>query len=472
VDRLSTLDAEFLYLEDGIAHMHIAGISIFEGPAPNADDLTRLIGSKLHLMPRYRQRVHFVPLELGRPVWVDDPHFNLDYHVRHTALPPPGSDADLCGLMARLMSQPLDRNRPLWEEWFVENLPGGRWALISKVHHCMVDGIAGVGLLAVMLDADRDAPLPDAPAWSAAPEPSLPAVLADAWAGLAADTAGLVGRLPHALGQPATTLRGTGRALGGLLTLGRNLANTEPLSIEGAIGPHRRWAHSSSSLEDVRVVRRAFGGTINDVVLSAVASGYRTLLRSRGEDADHAVVRSLVPVSVRAQDASGVTQNRVSAILYTLPVHLADPLERLRAVEAQMGELKHSGMAEAGDLVTSMGDLAPPMVVGSLTRAGVRVMHRLSQRSINTVTTNVPGPQFPLYCLGREMLEYRPYVPISHGVRIGTAILSYNGHLFYGITGDYDTAADVGLLAQAISDGVIELHDLAVASRAESASVT
>ena len=202
MDRLSTLDAEFLHLEDGIAHMHIAGISIFEGPAPAAADVARLVGSKLHLMPRYRQRVHAVPLELGRPVWVDDPHFNLDYHVRHTALPPPGSDADLCGLMARLMSQPLDRNRPLWEEWFVENLPGGRWALISKVHHCMVDGIAGVGLLSVMLDADRDATLPDAPAWHAAPEPSLPALLADAWTGLAGDAASLVGRLPHALGHP------------------------------------------------------------------------------------------------------------------------------------------------------------------------------------------------------------------------------------------------------------------------------
>ncbi len=469
MDRLSTLDAEFLYLEDGIAHMHIAGISIFEGPAPTAADLTRLIGSKLHLMPRYRQRVRFVPLELGRPVWVDDPHFNLDYHVRHTALPPPGSDADLCRLMARLMSQPLDRNRPLWEEWFVENLPGGRWALISKVHHCMVDGIAGVGLLSVLLDADRDATLPDAPGWHAAPEPSLPAMVLDAWTGLAGDAASLVGRLPHALGHPSSALRGTERALEGFLALGRNLANTEPLSIEGTIGPHRRWTHSSSSLDDVRVVRRAFGGTINDVVLSAVASGYRTLLLSRGEDADHAVVRSLVPVSVRAQDSSDVTQNRVSAILYALPVHLADPVERLRAVEAQMGELKRSGMAESGDLVTTMGDLAPPMIVGAVTRAGIRVMHRLSQQSINTVTTNVPGPQFPLYCLGREMLEYRPFVPISHGVRISTAILSYNGYLFYGVTGDYDTAADVGVLAQAISDGVLELHDLAIASLAEAA---
>ncbi|MGZ4681540.1 MAG: WS/DGAT domain-containing protein, partial [Acidimicrobiales bacterium] len=187
------------------------------------------------------------------------------------------------------------------------------------------------------------------------------------------------------------------------------------------------------------------------------------LLLSRGEDADHARVRTLVPVSVRTEDTHDAIENRVSAILFELPVHLADPLERLRAVEQRMPELKHSGMPEAGVLVTSMGDLAPPMVVGAVTRVGVRMMHQLSQRSINTVTTNVPGPQFPLYCLGREMLEYRPFVPIAHGVRVGTAILSYNGTLFYGVTGDFDTAPDVDVLATAIADGILELHDLAVA---------
>ena len=466
MDRLSTLDAEFLHLEDGTAHMHIAGISVFEGPVPRAAEVSRLIGSKLHLIPRYRQRVRFVPLELGRPFWADDPHFNLDYHIRHTALPPPGSDADLCGLMARLMSQPLDRNRPLWEAWFVENLPGGRWALISKVHHCMVDGISGVELLTVLLDTERDVELPEPPPWKPAPEPSLAARVVDAWAGLGGDLAHLLGDLPHVLRDPVGSMRGAGRAVEGLVMLGANLASTEPLSIEGPIGPHRRWAHASSSLDDVRVVRQAFGGTINDVVLSAVASGYRTLLLSRGEDADHAVVRSLVPVSVRRADARGVYDNRVSAILYALPVHLADPVERLRAVEAQMADLKHSGMAAAGELVTVMGDLAPPMIVGAISRTGIRVMHRLPQRSINTVTTNVPGPQFPLYCLGREMVEYRPFVPISHGLRIGTAILSYNGHLFYGVTGDYDTAPDVDVLATAIADGVLELRDLAIASEA------
>ncbi|HVN51166.1 MAG TPA: wax ester/triacylglycerol synthase family O-acyltransferase, partial [Acidimicrobiales bacterium] len=349
MDRLSALDAEFLHLEDGIAHMHIAGVSVFEGPAPSGDDVAQLIAAKLHLIPRYRQRVRTVPFELGRPFWADDPHFNLAYHVRHTALPRPGTDADLCALMGRLMSQPLDRERPLWEAWVVENLPGGRWALISKVHHCMVDGISGVELLSVLLDTRRDAPLPEAPAWYPAAEPSTLSRVVDAWSGLGGDLAHLVGELPHVLRDPVAVVRGTGRVVEGLVSLGRSFSATEPLSIEGSIGPHRRWAHSSSSLADVKTVRRAFGGTVNDVVLAAVAGGYRTLLLARGEDADHAVVRSLVPVSVRPPDASA-PDNRVSAILYPLPVHLADPLERLDAVEAEMAEQKRSGLPEAGEM--------------------------------------------------------------------------------------------------------------------------
>jgi diacylglycerol O-acyltransferase len=210
----------------------------------------------------------------------------------------------------------------------------------------------------------------------------------------------------------------------------------------------------------------------HDVVLAAVSHGYRELLLSRGEDADHAVVRTLVPVSVRADDGRGVPDNRVSAILYELPVHLADPVERLRAVHDQMDELKASHMAEAGELVTSLGNLAPPMVVGTVTRVGSRLMHQLPQRSVNTVTTNVPGPQFPLYCLGREMQAYLPYVPISHGVRVGTAILSYNGSLAFGVTGDFDTAPDVAVLADAIPVGVAQLVAAAEAALAEGADAT
>jgi len=457
VDRMSTLDAEFLHLEDGIAHMHIAGACVFADPPPSFASIAGLITAKLHLIPRYRQRVRTVPLELGRPVWVDDPHFNLEYHVRHTALPSPGSDADLCRLMGRLMSQPLDRGRPLWEVWLVEGLSDGRWALVFKVHHCMVDGIAGVGLLTVMLDLDPDAELPEAPPWSPGRQPSGPELVLDAWQGAVADTARWLGRTPALLHHPLDAARQAAELGTGFARLGSHLVNTPRSSIEGSIGPHRVWCHASVELPEVKRIGKALGGTVNDVVLAAVTGGYRSLLEERGDDPATTVVRSLVPVSVRASNATNDTDNRVSALFLELPVALTDPVGRLQAVRTAMEGLKGSHIAEAGEVVTAIGNLAPPPVVGSVTRLGLRAQHLFSQRSITTVTTNVPGPQFPVYCLGREMQEYLPFVPVSYGVRVGTAILSYNGNLAFGITGDWDTAADVDVLAAGIIAGIDEL---------------
>jgi len=457
MDRLSTLDAEFLHLEDGIAHMHIAGACVFDDPPPAFTDVEALIASKLHLIPRYRQRVRSVPFELGRPVWVDDPHFDLGYHIRHTALPAPGDNEAFCRLMGRLMSQPLDRERPLWEAWLVEGLEHDRWALIFKVHHCMVDGIAGVELLTVMLDLDPEATIGAPEPWAPTPEPLGATKALNAWVGLATDSVNLAKGAVGALADPFAMVHSAADTLGGIARFATNLSATEPLSIEGAIGPHRAWAHSSASLADVRTIRDAFGGTINDVVLAAVSGGYRALLRARGDDADHAVVRSMVPVSTRHDDGQGVPDNRVTLILYELPVQLSDPVERLRSVHQQMAELKGSHMPEAGEAIISMGNLAPPMVVGGMSRFAQRAMRQRSQHAINTVTTNVPGPQFPVYCLGHEMVEYRPFVPISHGIRVSTAILSYNGHLFFGVTGDYASAPEVDVLARATSEGIAEL---------------
>jgi len=461
MERLSALDTEFLHLEDGVEHMVIAGMSVFGGTAPTEAEVQALLASKLHLIPRYRQRVRSVPLELGRPVWADDPHFNLAYHVRTTALVEPADDAALCRLMGRLMSQELDRNRPLWEAWIVHGLPGGCWALVSKVHHCMVDGVAGVGLLEALLDVDPEVRPEEPRPWTPASEPSAPAMVADAWGGLLGDVAGRVRRLPGRVLDPVGTLRTIGTTGQGLIGFGRRLVSTPPLSIEGSIGPHRVWAHSSAALDDVRRIRKSLGGTVNDVVLAAVTSGYRELLRARGEDVDHAVLRTLVPVSIRTEDARGVPDNRVSAMLCELPVDVADPVERLDAVKARMSELKASHMIEAVGAVTSIGNLLPPMLVGNTTRAAVRLIRSRPQRSLNTVTTNVPGPQLPLYCLGREMLEHRPFVPISHGIRIATAILSYNGVLAFGVTGDFDTAPDVGVVAEGITAAIDELVDRA-----------
>jgi len=465
---MSTLDAEFLHLEDGIAHMHIGAVCVFGDPPPSFDEIAAMIAAKFHLIPRYRQRVRSVPFELGRPVWVDDPNFNLDYHLRHTALPAPGDDAAFCRLMGRIMSQPLDRDRPLWETWLVEGLAGGHWALVFKIHHCMVDGIAGIELLRVVLDLEADTTVAVPEPWEPQPEPPGVTKVLDAWGGLATDVLATARGLPRAISHPKNTIRSAVATVRGLARFAGDLAATPPLSIEGSIGPHRTWAQSSASLGAVQRIRSTFGGTINDVVLAAVSGGYRELLLSRGEDADRARVRSLVPVSTRHDDGKGVPDNRVSSVLYDLPVQIADPVERLQVVHEQMSELKASHMAEAGEVVVAVGNLAPPMVVGPVSRMVIRAIHRLPQRSINTVTTNVPGPQFPLYCLGHEMLENRPFVPISHGVRVSTAILSYNGHLFFGITGDYETAPDVRVLAVAASTGIEQLGVRAVARSSKS----
>jgi diacylglycerol O-acyltransferase len=463
VDRLSALDVEFLHLEDGIEHMHIAGACVFDDPPPSIDEIGALVTSKLHLIPRYRQRVRPVPFELGRPVWVDDPHFDLHYHLRHTALPPPGDDATFCRFMGRIMSQPLDRERPLWEAWLVEGLDGGRWALVFKVHHCMLDGIAGVGLLTIVLDLEADTTIGEPEPWEPRPEPAGALKVLDAWSGLASNIGAVVGALRRAIADPEAAARSALADVAGALRFVQHLAPTRPSSIGGSIGPHRVWAHSSASLDDVKTIRSAFGGTVNDVVLAAVAGGYRKLLLERGDDADQAVVRTLVPVSTRQVDGHGVLDNRVSALLYELPVHLSDPVERLEIVHDQMTELKASHESEAAEAVSTIGNLAPPMIIGPLTRAAVRSTQRFGQHSLNTVTTNVPGPQFPLYCLGHEMLEYRPFVPISHGLRVGTAILSYRGKLFFGVTGDYETMPDVGVLADAVPAEIAGLRDRALA---------
>jgi WS/DGAT/MGAT family acyltransferase len=330
----------------------------------------------------------------------------------------------------------------------------------------MVDGIAGVGLLGAILDLEPSTVVDDPVPFEPRTEPSGLAMVIDAWRGLGSDLAGVAARVPGTILRPARFARSAASVLQGLGDFARKLGATPALSIEGTIGPHRSWAHASAALSDVRAVRDVFGGTVNDVVLAAVSGGYRELLLSRGEDADQARVRSLVPVSVRHEDGHGLLDNRVSTLLYDLPVHVADPVERLALVRRQMTDLKGSHMVESGETLTFLGDFVPPMIIGSLSRVVVRAIHRHPQRSVNTVTTNVPGPQVPLYCLGRQMLEYRPFVPISHGVRVSTAILSYNGRLFFGITGDRYTAPDVGVLGAAAARAVDELRHRAATARA------
>jgi diacylglycerol O-acyltransferase len=457
-DRLSPQDASFLHIEDHVSHMHIASVAIFEGPPPPFADVVAMVDAKLELVPRYRQKVRTVPFELGRPVWVDDPYFNIEYHLRHTALPSPGGESELRKLVGRVMAQQLDRSKPLWEIWVVENLEDGRWAMLAKTHHALVDGVSGTDLLAVIMDLSPDAVRPEPSRWAPRPEPSGLQLVVDALENIVQSP---YEQVRAARAQTRALRRMAGYVLevtGGLFSLAGLVRPTAPSSLNGPLGPHRRYAWATTSVDDIKRVRKALGGTFNDVVLASITNGFRELLLSRGENVDR-VVRSLVPVSVRPRDMSGKAvgdgtyENKVSAMFAELPIDIDDPALRLRVITEQMKDLKDSSQALAGEALTSMSGFAPPMLLA----LGMRLATRAAQRNVNTVTTNVPGPQFPLYAAGRRMIRAFPYVPLGGQIRLGIAIFSYDGEVNFGITGDYDSTPDIDILAGGIQDGMTQM---------------
>jgi diacylglycerol O-acyltransferase / wax synthase len=458
VDRMSPLDATFLHVENDVSHMHIASVGIFEGSEPPFPDVVAMIESKLALVPRYRRVVRHVPFELGRPIWVDDPHFNIEYHLRHTALPAPGGEAELRKLVGRVMSQQLDRSRPLWEIWVVQGLEDGHWALLAKTHHAMVDGVSGTDLLALIMDASPEPVIPLPLEWSPDPTPSSVRLASEASIRLLTSPYEQIQAVRSAAAVPLQALTQLREVVQGLSTLLGLVRRMPPSSLNGPIGPHRRYAWASTSVADVKAVRRKLGGTFNDVVLAAITNGFRELLLARGESVDR-IVRSLVPVSVRPRDdrgravGDGTLENKVSAMFAELPVSISDAADRLHSISRQMDGLKESKQALAGEALTSMSGFAPPMLLA----LGMRLSSHLAQRNVNTVTTNVPGPQVPLYVCGRRMLKAFPYVPLAGQVRIGVAIFSYNGEVNFGVTGDYDTTIDIDVLCRGIEDGVKQL---------------
>ncbi len=459
-DRLSPLDASFLHIEDDVSHMHIASVAIFEGPAPRFSDIVAMVEGKLDLVPRYRQKVRTVPFELGRPVWVDDPHFNIEYHLRHTALPAPGGETELRKLVGRVMAQQLDRSKPLWEIWVVEGLEDGRWAILAKTHHALVDGVSGTDLLAVIMDLSPDAVRPERPTeWTPAPEPTGAALMVEAIENMLRSPYEQL-RAARAQTRIVRQVFGYAREVAGGLVALSGLVRPMPLSsLNGPLSPHRRYAWATTSVEDIKAVRRRYGGTFNDVVLACITNGFRELLASRNEDTER-VVRTLVPVSVRPRDDSGKAvgdgtyENKVSAMFAELPVDIEDPILRLHVISEQMKDLKESRQAVAGEALTSMSGFAPPMLLA----LGMRLATRAGQRNVNTITTNVPGPQFPLYAAGRRMIRAFPYVPLGGQMRIGVAIFSYDGEVNFGITGDYDAVPDIDVLAGGIEDGMAQMR--------------
>ena len=438
-DRLTGLDSSFLHLERDGTQMHVASTTLFEGPAPPYIDFRDHIESRLHLVPRFRQKVRFVPFGQGRPVWVDDPHLNLAYHVRHTSLPEPGTEQQLRVLAARIFSQQLDRSKPLWELWLIEGLKGGRFAIVGKTHHAMVDGVSGVDITTVLFDVEKEpAEAPKAlERWIPRPEPNGAQLLGEA----------LLERTiyPREIARGLRRIaRGPRRALekaaemalaAGSFAWTGVAAPRSPFNFD--VGTHRRFAWVRASLADMKQVKNELGGTVNDVILAAVTGALGRYMRSRGLPTEGLELRAMVPVSVRTAEQHGALGNQVTAMMATLPVWCEDPKQRMEIVRQSMGDLKESKQAMGAALLTQLADFAPTTIAGQAARLQSR------QRFFNLVVTNIPGPQFPLYLMGRRMERVFPMVPLAKNQGVCIGIMSYDGQVNFGLIGDYDGLTDL-----------------------------
>ncbi len=464
-DRLTALDSTFLHLEDdSTAHMHVASVMIFEGKAPTPQELVEHILSRLHLVPRYRQRLAYVPLGQGRPVWTDDPHFNPRYHIRHTALPKPADEAALKQLAGRLFSQRLDRSKPLWEIWLVQRMAGGRFALIAKTHHALVDGISGVDITTVLFDTAPEplvAPRPAAP-WTAKPLPGQAKLLGEALlerttvpAEMGRGTRALLRAPRRALSQLKDNLASLGST-----TLAGISAPAPPSPFNVDIGPHRRYSFLDADLAQFKAIKDSLGGTLNDVVLASVSLALGRYLRGQGQDTEGLVLKAMVPVSVRADSQRGALGNQVAAMWAPLPVGVESPADCLAQIRAAMEDLKESGQAVGAQVLVNLAGFAPPTILSQAARLQAR------QRFFNLVVTNVPGPQFPLYLLGHRLQVLYPVVPLARRQALGIAVMSYDGHLGYGLLGDYDALPELESIVQDLRRAIASLARAAGVSRA------
>jgi diacylglycerol O-acyltransferase len=458
-ERLTAADTVFLRVETPHEPQHVGSLSVLEG-APlrdsdgriRIDDLRAHVARRTHRVQRMRQRIMEVPYGQGRPVWVDDEHFDIDYHVRLTALPRPGDDDQLAALMSRLQALPLDRTRPLWEMWFVDGLAGDDVGLILKIHHALGDGIANVDLAFALVDLEPDPP-PDEPppAWSPRPAPTPNDLLNAA--------------IREQLAQPtriARSLLGAARNPGPAIDAATNVARTvanflakpPPTPWNVPVSAHRRWVSTSVAMEDVRSVRNRHGVSVNDVVLAACSGALRTfLIEHRDPDIDHRVLKAMVPVSLRGDDQHEDTLgNLVSLIIVDLCVDEADPVSRLERIHALTSELKGSGLVDGAQRILDIADAITPLA-GPLTRYVSRSI------PMNLVITNIPGPPVPLFLCGARFLRIFPYVEVIDDEGLTIAVVSYDDHLHFGLTADRDVMADLGDVAASIE------HELGVLTR-------
>lgn len=450
-DRLTPIDSSFLYAESPTAHMHVGALTFYEDLGLSEEALLAHIEARLHLVPRYRQKIAWVPGNQGRPVWVDDANFDVRNHVLFTGVSTAGSERDVLKLASRLLSRPLDRDRPLWEMWHVR-MQDGRLCMISKSHHCLVDGISAVDIGTAIMDFTRDAPQIESPEWKPERAPSATELLRDALVERATQPREMW-RSVRAAARAPRDLVEKGRELAqGLASFSRSGLQLAPrASFTKPIGPHRRFEIVRADLAEVKAVRGRFHCTVNDVVLAVVAGAVRRLLISRGEDVDGLVLRTMVPVSFRSESERNTYGNKVSWVVADLPVGEPDPSARVKQVHASMAYLKQSKQAVGADFWFKMSEYAPPTV---LALAGRSVA---LQRMCNLIVTNIPGPQFPLFFRGAEMLEAFPVVPIAGTASLGIAILSYNGKMDFGINADFSLFPDIDVLASGIREALDEL---------------
>jgi WS/DGAT/MGAT family acyltransferase len=460
MERLSSVDLSFLTNESSSSHMHVGGILIFEGPPPSYDDLLDHVRSRLHLVPRFRQKLAYPPAQTGRPFWVDDPNFNIAYHVRHSALPAPGSEEQLRLMAGRVFSQQLDRTKPLWELWLVQGLTRKRFALITKTHHALVDGVSGVDIATVLFDT-KPVPEPAEPDqhWTPHPEPSGATMAAKGIQGLLAAPVRLARRVERVIAHPGAAARQISEAAEGVGEIGWAFANPAPkLPLNVGLGSHRRYVWVRSDLNQMKRIKNALGGTVNDVVLAVVAGAVREWLHGRGIRTEGLELRAQVPVSIRAQDEHGQLGNRLAVMRAPLPVYIEDPVRRLRTVSAAMQGLKQSKQALGAEMITRFNDFAPPTLLAQAARIN------FSTRLFNLVVTNVPGPQMPLYVLGRELEDIFPVGFLPPNQALFVAIMSYNGGVNFGLLADYDSMDDVDVVAEGIERSIAELAEAAEAA--------
>jgi WS/DGAT/MGAT family acyltransferase len=455
-DRLTALDSTFLHLENNsTAHMHVASVMVFEGKAPTPQELVDHVNSRLHLVPRYRQRLAYVPFDQGRPVWTDDPHFNARYHIRHTALPKPADDVALKRLAGRLFSQRLDRSKPLWEIWLVQRLAGERFALIAKTHHALVDGVSGVDITTVLFDAVPDpppAPRPPAP-WVAKPLPGRAKLLGEALMERSTVPAEMTRGARALLRRPRrafTQLKEGLQSIGATTVAGINApAPSSPFNVD--ISPHRRYTFVDADLATFKAIKDSLGGTLNDVVLASVTLALGRYLRTQGYDTEGLVLKAMVPISVRTDSQKGALGNQVAAMWAPLPVGIENAAECLRQIVESMEGVKKSRQAVGAVVLTNLAGFAPPTILSQAARLQAR------QPFFNLVVTNVPGPQFPLYLLGRRLRVLFPVVPLARRQALGIAVMSYDGHLGFGLLGDYDALPELEAIAEDLKWAIASL---------------